>query len=273
VKVSRSSNARAFLDRAEAWLLRREAEHNVLLGIARQLQRDDHPYGEPIYLATVETAAGVCGCAFRTPPFKLGLTRLPAEGVPLLVQDVAEVYTKLPAVLGPEAEARQFADVWSRRFGTRSDVGLRQRIHVLDRVVGPSGASPGALRRAEASDLALVREWAEGFARDAGVGAGDPVRLVEDGSMYLWVDGQPRSMAAAVGETPHGVRVAYVYTPPPFRRRGYATVAVASLSQLLLDAGRRFCVLYTDLSNPTSNAIYKRVGYRPVCDVVDINLS
>ena len=58
-----------------------------------------------------------------------------------------------------------------------------------------------------------------------------------------------------------------MYTPPELRGRGYATALTAELSQRLLDGrlfegGRRFCFLYTDLANPTSNAIYERIGYR-----------
>jgi predicted GNAT family acetyltransferase len=41
---------------------------------------------------------------------------------------------------------------------------------------------------------------------------------------------------------------------------------VAKLSQHLLDQGRTFCTLFTDLANPTSNRIYQNIGYRPVCD-------
>ena len=48
---------------------------------------------------------------------------------------------------------------------------------------------------------------------------------------------------------------------------------MAALSQRMLDAGRRFCFLYTDLSNPTSNAIYQHIGYEPVCDVVDLHFE
>ncbi|NLT43149.1 MAG: GNAT family N-acetyltransferase, partial [Anaerolineae bacterium] len=43
---------------------------------------------------------------------------------------------------------------------------------------------------------------------------------------------------------------------------------VAALSQMLLDRGRRFCFLYTDLANPTSNHIYQEIGYHPVADSV-----
>ena len=91
MQICRHSNVREFLDRAEVWLLRREVEHNVLLGIAHQLLRGDHMFEEPIYFATVETDGAVDGCAFRTPPFKLGLTRLPLSVVPSLVRDVNEV--------------------------------------------------------------------------------------------------------------------------------------------------------------------------------------
>ncbi len=273
--VSRFSDARAFLDRAEDWLLRKEAENNLILAIANHLLRGDHPYKDPIYLATIEIHARVSGCAWRTPPFKLGLTQIPIASIPLLVHDVAEVYTALPAILGPAAEATEFAKLWARQLGTKWAVGMRQRIFLLERVIAPTPSIHGRLRKAPNADLALIAEWGAGFARDTGTPIRDPltslVRLIRDGSLYLWDDGEPRSMAAAVGTTPNGIRVGYVYTPPSFRGSGYATATVASLSQSLLNDGRRFCFLYTDLANPISNAIYQRVGYRPVSDVVDVN--
>ena len=88
--------------------------------------------------------------------------------------------------------------------------------------------------------------------------------------MYVWEDDSVTSMAAAMDPTPTGVRIGYVYTPPEARGRGYASILVAELSQLYLDRGRSLCFLYTDMANPTSNAIYQRIGYRQVCEVVDI---
>lgn len=58
-----------------------------------------------------------------------------------------------------------------------------------------------------------------------------------------------------------------MYTPPERRGRGYASNNVAAASQAQLDSGLRFLFLYTDLSNPTSNRIYRDIGYQPVCDV------
>ena len=77
----------------------------------------------------------------------------------------------------------------------------------------------------------------------------------------------PTCFAGFGGRTPNGIRIGPVYTPPEQRRRGYGSALTAALTQQLLDGGRRFCFLFTDLANPTSNSIYQRIGYRPVTDV------
>jgi predicted GNAT family acetyltransferase len=76
-------------------------------------------------------------------------------------------------------------------------------------------------------------------------------------------------MAAEGGRTPNGSRVGWVFTPPESRGRGYASACVATLSEHLLAAGRRFCFLYTDLANETSNALYQRIGYERIGEAVD----
>ena len=87
------------------------------------------------------------------------------------------------------------------------------------------------------------------------------------GQYWLWLDagGQPVSMAGhglpAVGV----VRVGPVYTPVEARRHGYGGGATHAASRAALAAGHRV-VLFTDLANPTSNALYPRLGYRPATD-------
>jgi predicted GNAT family acetyltransferase len=61
-------------------------------------------------------------------------------------------------------------------------------------------------------------------------------------------------------------RVAPVYTPAELRGRGYAGAATSAVTRQLLDAGADDVVLFTDLANPTSNALYQRLGYRPIED-------
>ena len=276
-KIHRHREAEAFLQRAEAWLMQAEAENNLVLGLARELTKTTKGYELPLYLATVERAGAVVGCAFRTPPFKMGLTQMPEAALPALVDDVAQVYDELPAVLGAETETKGFAALWSAKRGIANHAGRRQRIYQLDALTPPSRMPPGHLRCAEPDDIDLVATWLVGFGHDTGLLALDADVLAEkritQQAFYLWDDEGPTSLAGATGYTPHGARIGYVYTPPEHRGRGYASACTAALSQHLLDAGLTFCFLYTDLANPTSNGIYQRLGYYPVCDVMDYDFE
>ena len=70
------------------------------------------------------------------------------------------------------------------------------------------------------------------------------------------------------------VRILIVYTPPEHRGRGYGGAATTVVTRQALDAGRiGDVVLFTDLANPTSNALYQRLGYRPVEDRVVVEFS
>lgn len=278
LRIVRHDGARAFLRRAEPWLLEREAENNLVLGLADSLSRSTRGYESPLYFATVERGGEVRGCAFRTPPYKLGLTRMPVEAAPLLASDVARVYESLPAVLGPLEVARRVGNAWAALKGMRAVDGMRQRIHSLDRVRAPVPEAAGRMRLANEGDLALVTSWIRSFVRTTGLhGMREPEararRLVASGYLALWVDRAPVSMAAFPARTRNTVRVGYVYTPDEHRRRGYASALVAHLSRHILDSGFRRCVLYTDLGNPTSNRIYRAIGYRPVRDVMDVDFQ
>lgn len=276
-QIRRFTTAISFLDRAKPWLLRNEAEHNLILGIAQQLDSGSHGYEEPILLVTVEGPEGVAGCAFRTPPFKFGLSGVREEAVTPVVRQASTLYPSLPAVMGPASAAKRFAEEWSAAHSVGFEAGRRMRIYQLDRVVPPANPAPGSMRQATSDELTLAVEWARAFKRDTGFWDNDPGplarRLVGEGRLFVWEDGDPVSMAARMAETPNGIRIGYVYTPPEARRRGYASTCVAALSQHYLDQGRTFCFLHTDLANPTSNAIYQRMGYQPVCDVEDYNFS
>ena len=273
----RHADVHAFAERAGPWLLQSEAEHNLLLGIIEQLKQSrSFGAGQP-YLATVEEGNHVVGCAFRTPPYKFGLTRMPHGAIADLVNDVADVFDDLPAVLGPAAQARAFAEAWAISKNKSTRLGMRQRIYELQSVVPPVPAPLGELRLANRRDVDLIVTWLNEFSEETKVGTVNVQSFAENHinnkTVFLWeLDGVPRTSSLYSGKTPNGVRIGFVYTPPEHRKRGFASACVAAVSQRALDSGNDFCCLYTDLSNPTSNDIYQRIGYTPVCDVVDYEL-
>jgi hypothetical protein len=130
------------------------------------------------------------------------------------------------------------------------------------------------MRPTTTEDRPVVRDWIEAFMLEA-FGEVDLEEVAANAdrwlarrnrTLYLWEDGEVVSLTGVGGPTPNGIRIGPVYTPPAARRRGYASALVAAVSQAELDAGRRFCFLFTDLANPTSNHIYQAIGYEAVRD-------
>ncbi len=130
------------------------------------------------------------------------------------------------------------------------------------------------MRLATDSDRSLLINWIKAFTEEAiGENESEPNyqdvcdRRLTQNSLYIWQNDVPVSMAGISGATPKGIKINAVYTPPEYRRKGYASSCVAALSKTLLDRGYKYCFLFTDLANPTSNSIYQKIGYKPVCDV------
>ncbi len=272
--VQRHRSARAFLDRAQPWLVRAEVENGLVLGLARALLNDKLAYEEPFYLATIERDDEVAGCAFRTPPHPVALCLPASEEVGPIIEDLRQVYPTLPGVVGSKPVAKRFADAWTATSGGNWSTRFELRVHALTKVAFPNDGPAGSLRHAIDAEIDFANQWAAGFVEDAGVDdrqGNFGERLIERRRLYFWDDGGPRCMVAAARETPNVAWINAVYTPPEFRGEGYATAATAVLSQRLLEAGRTFCALYTDLANPSSNAIYRRIGYEPIRD--DLHLD
>jgi uncharacterized protein len=276
VEVRRYPDARAFLERAGEWLLAAEAEHNSILGDAYLLLSGEHPFREPIYLSTVEHEGRIVACASRPPPDGLTLTAAPTEAIELLAVDVAATFNELPLVNGPEREATEFARLWSEARECAWSLSFEWRWYVLDRMPDAPRSPSGALRLAGPDDRPLIAEWAAAYAQAVrtivDVGAFFERRM-KTRSLFLWDDGGPRSLVAVSGLTPSSARISAVYTPPEARGNGYAGAAVAEVSGSVLEAGRRMCVLFADRTDPGPNAIYMRIGYRPVQDTVGITFE
>jgi predicted GNAT family acetyltransferase len=280
MKLRTFAAADVFLAAVGPTLYTSEAENSLLLGVAERLV-DGHRYGdEATFLACVEEADGFPVIALRTPPYNLLLCadEVRLGGLALLCDHLAETGARLPGVHGRVDVAAAFAAMWKARVGARAEAGMEQRLYRLDRVVRPKGVSGRALW-AEEIDVDLLAAWAESFIDEAVANnpkhdvRGMIERSVAARSLLVWEDGDLVSMCANTRPTVHSASVGLVYTPPACRGRGYASACVAELSHRILDSGKEFCTLFTDLANPTSNSIYRRIGYRPLCDFREVRFS
>jgi uncharacterized protein len=274
-------DARAFLAAIEPLVGEDEARHNLILGIVGIIATHPERYPEH-HLWTVHEDDVVVGAAMMTPPFPLGIARpgdrraLEALGAHLRSEGV-----HVPGVAGADPEAGWFADAWTEATGARAQVDRREGIYRL-RAVAEVPRPQGMARPVREADRDRVAAWMDAFVAEAlpnepGAKARGRDSLEHrldpsaDAGLWVWdVDGEPVAMAGYSGPTPNGIRVGPVFTPRERRGHGYATGLVADMSRSLLDGGRSFCFLYTDLANPTSNAIYRRIGYEHVCDALNV---
>ena len=273
LQVHRHADARAFLERAESWLLRAEVAHAVLIGSARHARTDDSHYERPVYWATIEDDGDIIGCAYRTPPYKVGVTALPPTAIAPLVASLEETYATVSGFSGPEPTASAVAAAWVERHGGAWSIQARQRLVSLPST--PRGSpSAGTLRLASRDDAALAQTWGAAASLDSGIAPLDGqfcLRLLGAKRLYLWVDDKPRCMLGLIRETPHSAALGIVYTPAAYRGHGHATAAITALRELLRERGVEATYLYLDPASDAAAALAQKLGAAMIHDEVDID--
>lgn len=276
MQLRRFSDIKDFWQEAQDYLLQYEAENNLLIGISHTLLHYPDRYPDPPYLAIATSFSDkILAVALQTPPYKLLLSKAQdLDAIALIAQDWQQASEQLPGVGGLVEEAETFVKTWQSLTGCAARRVIEMRIHRLTQVE-PVAMANGHLRVATECDRTLLINWVTDFNAEIGeVVKQDPQQAVDAGlnrqSMHVWEDnGVPVSWASGSQSLSEAGRIGPVYTPCEYRRQGYATACVAALSQKLLDQGCKRCYLFTDLANPTSNHIYKEIGYRSVDDWYD----
>jgi predicted GNAT family acetyltransferase len=265
----------AFDEAAGAFVAAEPTRNTLLLSIPVVLrQRGLLAFGdEPPRFGWYEDADGKVGAALvQTPPHPALLSELPGGAARSLVDALLAAQWRLSGVNAPSATADAVAAAWCAATGVSAKVRMRNRLYLLGELVAPAPAPRGTSRLATAADLDLLSGWYAHFAEEVG----DPVLnaqrvvgdRVENGNLLLWeVDGAPVSMVGiSFLLEGGGIRIGPVYTPADQRRLGYAAAATAAACRLAFDRGAAEVSLFTDLANPTSNALYQRLGFREVED-------
>ncbi len=245
--------------------------YSLILGLALKIQQQAAAVQDEQVLLTVHQDNSLAATAFMS-GHQL-LVESPAELAPVLADEIYKKKNAIPAVHANKEAAGPFVERWAALMNCSYQLSMSERLYVLHQVQ-PTPNAAGIFRKAEEEDIDILTQWLYAFYREAMPDFSrsieelqtNIVESVKSGNRYIWDDDGPVSMAAQTRSTPASCSVNAVYTPPPLRGRGYATACVAALSQVILDSGKSYCCLFTDLANPTSNSIYSKIGYRPVCD-------
>ena len=278
VEIRSHNHASELISLSGTYLERHESENNLPIGLVYRLSESPHYYGSksPLLLSILEQGK-VVGVAIMTPPRRIILSKIDTEirvAITHLVEYLRRINMRTPGVVGPSVEAQAFSDCWVEGiFGVSARVAMGLRVFEARKVVDVS-LSPGRLRLACMDDHPLMTEWIANFS----VEIKEPVdlesakshaeRSIKAQELYIWDNGESVCIAKESRPTRNGTTINTVYTPPEHRNKGYATSCVWSLTQKMLTDRYSFCSLYTDLSNPTSNSIYAKIGYVPIGDAL-----
>ncbi|MCF1600570.1 GNAT family N-acetyltransferase [Streptomyces muensis] len=265
-----------FLARAGGFLRSRPGMHVMPLTWAERVRTrgaEAFGCGTPVY-GVLERAGEVRAAFYRLPPRALCPTPLTSEQADALAAHLFALGHTLPAVSADHSTATAFAEAWQRRTGLTPKLRDTQvRLYRLDTLTPPDPMPAGRARVLGEEDLDQVMFWCGEFAK----AVGEDVTIDADswaGTRYadkrytLWEtpDGTPVSIAGMNPLIGGQIQVDIVYTPAHLRGRGYAAAVTTEVSRAALAAGAKEVVLFADLANPTSNALYQRLGYRTLTD-------
>jgi len=280
MRLVRHPDAAAFAAVALPYLAVDPARHTITLTMLDGLLRSGAP---PALAMTLHEDDVLVGAVLRRADRGILVSGLPPRYAGVVAAALAG--TQLPGAVGPVAEAEAFAEAWTAPVQHRFD----QRLFALGTLTPPVGV-PGAARPATAADAALLGAWRAAFTAETGVGqtgsrpppevavgqtgSHPPPEVAVGPGEWLWqVDGVPVAQASARPVIAGMSRIGPVYTPPEHRRHGYGAAVTAAASRWALDVGARLVVLFTDAGNPSTNALYPRLGYRYRHDAVMLEFA
>jgi predicted GNAT family acetyltransferase len=229
-------------------------------------------------LLTVWDDGAPAGAVLQTPPYPLACNGIPVNAMDSVVAQLVGLRPGLTGVRGARSRAIAFADAWRAITGRSGTMSTEERLYRLGTLRAPTGVS-GAPRDAADEDRGQLVEWVELFfqetfsQRDEATGERfvDTANQVGD-RFVLWdVDGTPVSMAMLRAPAAGVSRIGPVFTPRDRRGHGYGSAVTAAAADLAHRSGTAEVVLFADLANPVSNAIYQRIGFEPVVDSVRID--
>ncbi|MEV6579543.1 GNAT family N-acetyltransferase [Streptomyces sp. NPDC051582] len=250
--------------------------NTTLLTVLDALERrgpDAYGSAEPLFGWWTGAGGGVAGAVLRTPPYPLLIGALPERAV----RELGAALTTEPLLAGVGVlnARRRDAEALAAAWGRASAVTAENRLYRLAGLLAPAPAPAGRARTATDADLPLLLDWTGAFKRETGQPGGPSEAGLRDrlsyGGMLLWEDAaRPVAMAGFFRVIGPVSRVGPVYTPPGLRGRGYAAGVTHAVSEAAYAAGASEVLLFTDLANPTSNRLYRRLGYVPVEDRVGV---
>lgn len=267
-----------FEEKIEKFLIEKEDIYSLFYGVLQAIKAGK--YERPL-MATIEENHQVLAIIQMTPPHPLNLIivneQRTEEVIEFLIKSLMDEEIGCHSMISLKHWAYAFAEKWKKRTGMGHTLLMDQGLYRLNQVNETLESSPGNWRFATEADAPQIEKWFNLFEEDTGmpITSTEQVKqrvaqFLKEREVFLWEhEGSVVSMMKKSRPTKNGITVSLVFTPKEERKKGYARTLVAAGSKELLRT-YDFCVLYTDMMNPTSNKIYQEIGYEKIADSVHV---
>lgn len=269
MKIIKHETIEEFLLHNEELLLKNESFYNLILGLAYGIQKKTVTVTSPLYYS-IEDNKTIIACALRSNLDKpLAITEMPQEAIAILIQNLLKYNVDLAGVVGEEKAATYFRDQWIENKALTSKVRIHLGVYECKKVISKEINESLVLASNEHKDIA--KDYIANFCKECfpnEVISNEEIermvnRNIENKSLYLLQNNSNQlvSMAGNVRSSINSGTISLVYTPTELRGKGHGSAVVSLLSEKLIREGKKFTNLFTDLTNPTSNSIYQKIGY------------
>lgn len=264
--------AGAFIDQCATWLSQQEDLNHGLLSLAYVLRSNRHIYSSPFVFCHVAKEEEILGCAIFAEPDGLVLSEMNSE---TSAEFFSYLYDKIDMpsrIFGPVAPAMQLAELFAQASNSTPEVHSKWRVHRLDSPLLQEIKGPGQVTQGTMADQRLVSMWGREYNVEKPANVNIEhflLRKLEDGLLYFWTDGEPKSLATLSGTCCTGPRISSVFTPRVARGRGYAFALVSNLGNSQFASGSSYVTLNTQVGDSVEN-MYCRIGYRVIGEKASI---
>ncbi|MDR0975711.1 MAG: hypothetical protein LBM01_01975 [Christensenellaceae bacterium] len=222
---------------------------------------------------------------FHAPPKEFNLyfidNKFNSTVAEFLIKSLVELNWKVEIVWADSETGLNFAKEYARITNQRYEQEETWFAYKLGKLQNVK-KSDGKIRIATKNDSYFIPYWWREFGAESGVGTGDELdinnrinkflKLKHDIVLFIDSDDIPVSMVGWKRISETLCRIGPVYTPPQFRRSGYATTAVCLLCEQL-QTKYKDIMLLADADYPASNACYQKIGFERLFSMMQYKIG
>lgn len=279
MKFNKYDNVNLFWNDIKNLVEKEEWYNTLLIGNCREAMENKNI---DMFLATIIIQDKIELIMLYRKPWKLLLysptNNYSDEIIKFAAENIFEFDNKLLGVNSEKEVANKFAKYYTELSNLKYTVHTGLRILLLENLEGANLLEDAVCRKANIEDKPILINFIKEFISEALHKEFDDQSVNEKFNKYfnsgyfvLERAGKIVSQATIGRIMKNGKCISVVYTPKEERGKCYAYNLIYRISKELLDSGDDYCVLYTDDSNPISNHVYEKVGYKRKSDWVDID--